>query len=36
MADEVFGMTLRRECELVREKYEPIIDAALAAIEERF
>ena len=36
MADEVFGMTLRRECELVSEKYEPIIDAALAAIEERF
>lgn len=36
MADEVFGMTLRRECELVRGKYEPIIDAALAAIEERF
>ena len=36
MADEVFGMTLRRECELVREKYDPIIDAALAAIEERF
>ncbi len=36
MEDDVFAMTLRRECELVFEKYDPIIDSALAAVKERF
>ena len=35
MEDEVFAMTLRRECELVFEQYGPIIDAGLAAVEAR-
>ena len=35
MTDEVFAMTLRRECELVFEQYGPIIDAGLAAVEAR-
>ena len=35
MSDEVFAMTLRRECELVFEQYGPIIDAGLAAVEAR-
>lgn len=35
MSDEVFAMTLRRECELVFEQYDPIIDAGLAAVEAR-
>ena len=36
MRDEVFAMTLRRECELVFEKYDPIMDAALSAVKGRF
>lgn len=35
MTDEVFAMTLRRECELVFEQYGPVIDAGLAAVEAR-
>ena len=35
MEDEVFAMTLRRECELVFEQYGPVIDAGLAAVEAR-
>ena len=35
MGDDVFAMTLRRESELVFEKYNPIFDAALAKVEER-
>lgn len=35
MKDEVFSMTLRRECELVMQQYDPIIDGALAKVEER-
>ena len=35
MSDEVFAMTLRRECELVFEQYGPVIDAGLKAVEER-
>ena len=35
MADEVFAMTLRRECELVFEQYGPVIDSGLAAVEAR-
>ena len=35
MTDEVFAMTLRRECELVFEQYDPIIDAGLEAVEAR-
>lgn len=35
MADEVFAMTLRRECELVLAQYEPIIDSALSLVERR-
>ncbi|MEG2214822.1 MAG: cyclodeaminase/cyclohydrolase family protein [Oscillospiraceae bacterium] len=33
--DEVFAMTLRRECELVREQYLPTADAALKKVAER-
>ena len=36
MADDVFAMTLRRECELVFEKYDPVIDAALTKVKGRF
>lgn len=36
MADEVFAMTLRRECELVFETYDPLIDAALEKVKSRF
>lgn len=35
MPDEVFAMTLRRECELVFEQYGPVIDSGLAAVEAR-
>lgn len=35
MSDEVFAMTLRRECQLVFEQYGPVIDAGLKAVEER-
>ena len=35
MSDEVFAMTLRRECELVFEQYGPVIDSGLAAVEAR-
>ena len=35
MPDEVFAMTLRRECELVLGRYEPVIDAALERVEAR-
>lgn len=35
MPDEVFAMTLRRECELVLGRCEPVIDAALARVEAR-
>lgn len=35
MPDEVFGMTLRRECELVLGRCEPVIDAALERVEAR-
>ena len=35
MTDEVFAMTLRRECELVFQQYGPVIDAGLAAVEAR-
>lgn len=35
MTDDVFAMTLRRECELVFQQYDPIIDAGLAAVEAR-
>ena len=35
MADEVFAMTLQRECELVFEQYGPVIDSGLAAVEAR-
>lgn len=35
MPDEVFAMTLRRECELVLGRCEPVIDAALERVEAR-
>ena len=35
MPDEVFGMTLRRECEIVLGRCEPVIDAALERVEAR-
>lgn len=35
MPDEVFGMTLRRECEIVLGRCEPVIDAALEHVEAR-
>ncbi len=35
MTDEVFSMTLKRESELVFEKYDPIIDKALATVDSR-
>ena len=35
MPDEVFAMTLRRECELVLGRCEPVIDASLERVEAR-
>lgn len=35
MTDDVFAMTLRRECELVFEQYGPVIDEGLRIVEER-
>lgn len=35
MPDEVFAMTLRRECEIVLGRCEPVIDAALERVEAR-
>ena len=35
MPDEVFAMTLRRECELVLGRCEPVIDAALERVDAR-